>query len=279
MSSTRTIDLGETPGAIVWTENESDRTILVEGAGVLDREKFVEARKEINREVDQFDALVIRGLSDTERIIFPQDCHDLFLALDSDIRTLEIENVDTRQVQNMSRMFMGVAARSLNLDAFDTSSVTDMSEMFSECTAYTLEIGSWDVSSVVTMRGMFSRCEVGSLDLSRWDTSHVEDMSEMFAYTELFDLNLDGFNTSAVTSMKEMFLSASIEQMPHADEGFGFFNTANVKDFSGMFQYYNGLDPHVEQWDTSSLETSEDMFMDCDAEIDFDALEETEFWF
>lgn len=279
MSNMRTIDLGETPGTITWTENESDRMILVEGAGVLDREKFVEVRKEINRTTQQFETLVIRGLSDSERIIFPQDCHELFLALDSDIRTLEFEHVDTSQVHNMSRMFLGVAARSLNLDEFETGSVTDMSEMFSECTAYTLEIGRWDVSSVVTMRGMFSRCEVGVLDLSQWNTSHVEDMSEMFAYTELFELNLDGFDTSAVTTMKEMFLSAGIEQMPHADDGFRFFNTANVKDFSGMFQYYNGLDPHVEQWDTTSLETAEDMFLDCDADIDFDALEETDFWF
>ena len=100
------------------------------------------------------------------------------------LKTLNVSNLDTSQVANMSNMFYAcMGLTSLDLSNFDTSQVTNMSDMFGGCMGLT------------------------SLDVSNWNTSQVTNMSNMFNYcTSLTSLDLSNFNTSQVTTMDGMFI-------------------------------------------------------------------------
>ena len=100
------------------------------------------------------------------------------------LKTLNVSNLDTSQVANMSNMFYAcMGLTSLDLSNFDTSQVTNMSDMFGGCMGLT------------------------SLDVSKWNTSKVTNMSNMFNYcTSLTSLDLSNFNTSQVTTMDGMFI-------------------------------------------------------------------------
>ena len=70
-----------------------------------------------------------------------------------------MENLNTSEVTDMSRMFDGCSALTkINVTKFDTKNVTDMSSMFSGCKALT------------------------QLNITKFDTKNVTDMSEMFHY-------------------------------------------------------------------------------------------------
>ena len=100
------------------------------------------------------------------------------------LKTLNVSNLDTSQVANMSNMFYAcMGLTSLDLSNFDTSQVTNMSDMFGGCMGLT------------------------SLDVSKWNTSQVTNMSNMFNYcTSLTSLDVSNFNTSQVTTMDGMFI-------------------------------------------------------------------------
>ena len=76
------------------------------------------------------------------------------------LRTIDVTNLDTSQVTNMSNMFnycTGLA--SLNVSNFDTSKVTNMSEMFGGCSGLTsLDVSHFNTSKVTDMSRMFKGC-------------------------------------------------------------------------------------------------------------------------
>ena len=99
--------------------------------------------------------------------------------------------------------------KTLNVSNLDTSQVANMSNMFYACMGLTsLDVSKWNISKVTNMSEMFSGCMgLASLDLSNFDTSQVTNMSNMFNYcTSLTSLDLSNFNTSQVTTMDGMFI-------------------------------------------------------------------------
>ena len=103
--------------------------------------------------------------------------------------------------------------KSVDLSNLDTSNVTDMSRMFWGCYNLTeLDVSSFDTSNVTDMSGMFWGCRnLTALDVSSFDTSNVTSMGGDFCGMfgvdyRLTELNLNGFNTSNVTNMGEMFM-------------------------------------------------------------------------
>ena len=120
-----------------------------------------------------------------------------------------MENLNTSEVTDMSRMFDGCSALTkINVTKFDTKNVTDMSGMFSGCTALTqLNITKFDTKNVTNMNRMFEVCSaLTKLDVSKFDTKNVTDMSEMFyGCTALTQLDVTKFNTKNVTDMSSMF--------------------------------------------------------------------------
>ena len=66
------------------------------------------------------------------------------------LKTLNVSNLDTSQVANMSNMFYAcMGLTSLDLSNFDTSQVTNMSDMFGGCMGLTsLDVSNWNTSQV-----------------------------------------------------------------------------------------------------------------------------------
>ena len=130
------------------------------------------------------------------------------------IENINLENLDTSQVTDMSGMFSYCSSlTNLDLSSFSTSQVTDMSSMFSGCDLLIdLNLSSFDTRQVTDMSFMFAYSDsLTNLNLSSFNTSQVTDMSSMFAgCNSLTNLNLSSFNTSQVTNMSDMFLHCSL---------------------------------------------------------------------
>ena len=73
-----------------------------------------------------------------------------------------IGNLNTSNVQDMSRMFIGCTSlTTLDLNGWNTSHVTDMNDMFSGCSNLTtLNISGWDMSEVTNTISMFEGCSI-----------------------------------------------------------------------------------------------------------------------
>ena len=100
------------------------------------------------------------------------------------LKTLNVSNLDTSQVTNMSDMFTWCSKlTTLDLSNFDTSKVTYMGSMFYNCRGLTtLDLSNWNTSKVTNMNYMFSGCtSLTSLDVSNWNTSKVTRMDAMFS--------------------------------------------------------------------------------------------------
>lgn len=174
-----------------------------------------------------------------------------------------IENIDTRNVENMSYMFYKYTGTTLDLSSFDTSKVTNMSHMFSLCRRLTnLDLGKFNTSKVTSMDGMFGGCNsITSLDLSGFDTSRVASMSEMFSgCNSLTNLNLENFNTSSVTNMSSIFEGCSGLTNLNLEN----FNTSAVTNMNSMFEGCSSLtNLSISKFNTRKVTRMNDMFYGC----------------
>ena len=177
-----------------------------------------------------------------------------------------LENLNTSEVTDMSRMFAGCSAlRSLDLSSFDTSKVTRMSEMFEYCgSLISLDLSSFDTSQVTSMKSMFSGCaSLTSLDLTSFDTSQVRNMEEMFEYCEsLTSLDLSSFDTSKVRYMGWMFFGCvSLIALDLSN-----FYTSQVTDMERMFLGCKSLTAlDLSSFDTSKVTKMVEMFLICES--------------
>ena len=125
----------------------------------------------------------------------------------TNLETLDVTNLDTSKVTNMSGMFFGATLNSstIGLDKLDTSNVRNMAGMFSGAIFNTIvNLSGWDVSNVTNMSNMFSGVSANfkRLYIENWDTSRVTNMSYMFsnATIQKEDVNLIDWDVSNVTS-------------------------------------------------------------------------------
>ena len=100
------------------------------------------------------------------------------------LETIEgIENLNTEEVTDMSRMFEYCKSlKALDFSKFNTAKVTDMDRMFNSCSALTsLDVSKFNTANVTYMLYMFTGCKaLTSLDISNFNTANVTDMSGMF---------------------------------------------------------------------------------------------------
>ena len=129
------------------------------------------------------------------------------------LRSLDVSRFDTLNVKQMQQMFMGCAALTeLDLYFFDTANVTDMHEMFKDCKGLTtLDLQSFNTAQVTDMHEMFLGCAaLSALNLAHFDTAQVTDLHAMFKGCKgLTTLDLSNFQTSEVKDMREMFSGCS----------------------------------------------------------------------
>ena len=91
-----------------------------------------------------------------------------------------IENWDTSEVTDMSKLFINKWFFNQNISKWNTANVTNMGRMFYDARAFNQDIKSWDTSNVTNMRYMFYNAHEFNQDIKSWDTSNVTDMSYMF---------------------------------------------------------------------------------------------------
>lgn len=178
------------------------------------------------------------------------------------LKKLDVSNFDASQVTTMSYMFYNCKSlETLDLSNFYTPKLTNMEKMFYGCSSLTkLNIENIDTSKITNMSYLFYNCsQLQSIDLSNFNTSLVTNFSYMFSScTNLKEINLDSFDTSKVTNMANMFYSDSALLSLDLSH----FNTSQVTQMQGMFSSCSQLtNIYVsDQWDTSNVKTSYDMF-------------------
>ena len=161
--------------------------------------------------------------------------------------TVDLTNLDTSNVVDMSEMFYNSYVQEIILDNFNTSNVESMALMFSQTQTYSpLDLSSFSQNKTTDMSQMFYYCLAPEIDISNLDTSHALDMQGMFAYTQATVLDVSNFDTSNVTDMTSMFLGSKVTMLDMSS-----FDTSNVENMSYMFS-----DINVEKLDISNFDTS-----------------------
>ena len=152
-----------------------------------------------------------------------------------------LENLNTSEVKDMSRMFFGCSELTTpDVSHFNTQNVTNMMGMFSACTGLTsLDVSHFNTQNVTNMRDMFCACwRLTSLDVSNFNTQKVTNMSQMFfGCSGLTSLDVSHFDTQNVTSMGGMFAGCSgLTSLDVMN-----FNTQNVTEMYSMFNGCSAL--------------------------------------
>jgi len=182
----------------------------------------------------------------------------------TNLKSIDIENLDTTKIVNMSHMFDGCKAlTNLDVSYMNTMSVTDASYMFSDCSLLeNINVSDWNVSNVKNMEGMFQRCSnITELDVSDWNTTSVEDTSEMFhGATNLETLDVSNWDVSNVGNM-EYFLFGC-ENLKNIDVSK--WDVSEVKSFKNMFaDCYELENINMTNWEATSATDYTAMFSDC----------------
>ena len=120
-----------------------------------------------------------------------------------------VEDWDTSNVTDMSRLFNWAVRFDGDLSRWDTSKVTNMSYMFYEAMSFNCDLSRWDTSKVTDMSYMFHGATEFNGFLTRWDTSNVTDMSYMFCDATSFDRDISRWVTPKLIHSSRMFEGAT----------------------------------------------------------------------
>ncbi len=118
------------------------------------------------------------------------------------LKTLNLNNLNTKFVTNMSHMFNNTAFLAdsidiIGLNNLNTSMVTNMSHMFNNYglnkNDIYVDLNKWDISNVLDTSYMFNNANIVNLNLSLWDISKVTNMNYMFDSFLFQSLRLDNW--------------------------------------------------------------------------------------
>ena len=219
-------------GDAIWTFDATTGTLTV-NSGTLEAGSATSPWKRTDGQ--EIDASRIRKIVFTGKTQAPENSDSLFSGLSNLTEIVNLTNLDTSQVTNMSHMFIGCKSlKTLDLSQFNTSNVTLTEWMFQDCASLTeLNLKSFDTSKLTKMWMMFSGCaSLTSLDLSNFDTKSVVTMGKLFyGCSSLTSVNLSSFDTSQVTHMGEMFQDCT--SLTSID--LSSFDTGNVTTMQKLF--------------------------------------------
>lgn len=152
----------------------------------------------------------------------PTSCHEWFNNCSYLTKIEGIENLNTKEVTDMSHMFYGCTLlKNIDLSHFDTRNVTTMEYMF------------------CNMGVPHDKKSPLCLDLSSFNTSKVENMGHMFAGSwQITTLDLKGFDMSNVTNPEAMFNNCYGLASIYANDWSKISTITNSKD---MFNYCASL--------------------------------------
>ena len=196
---------------------------------------------------------------------FNEDASEMFKN-HMEINTLDLSEIDTENVTNMSGMFWGCRdMTTLNLTGFKTQNVTNMSYMFAGCSSLAyFTVTHFRTDKVTDMSYMFNTCRgITSLDLRGFDTSSVTDMHCMFAESRyLTSISMDTISTNNVTNMWGMFTNCTGLTRLDVTK----FDTTKVTNMQRMFEGCQRLESiDVTRFKTNAVTDMSYMFFDCEA--------------
>ncbi|MBQ9558467.1 MAG: BspA family leucine-rich repeat surface protein [Bacteroidaceae bacterium] len=123
-----------------------------------------------------------------------------------------ISSWDTPKLKYMYNMFENCSSlKSLNLWNMNTHEVTNMSCVFYNCCNLTYLSHNFDTRNVTTMRSMFNKCKkLNSFGVSSLNTEKVTDMSYMFYECNAMTSLNNNFKTTSATDLSYMFYNCGL---------------------------------------------------------------------
>jgi len=188
------------------------------------------------------------------------DSSNLFQSL-INVKSLSLNNLDTSNVTNMSRMFSESSSiESIDLSNINTINVTNMASMFNYCSSLTsLDLSRFDTSNVTDMSSMFYATPLGTLNVSNLDTKNVRNMSYMFAQTYMLSsIDISSLNTQNVRDMSNMFMYSGITSINLTN-----LDTSKVENMSGMFALSEISSVAINNSNTKNVTNMSYMFSNC----------------
>lgn len=140
------------------------------------------------------------------------DTSFMFFKIDKEITELDVNGLDTQNVEDMSEMFEGLKFDRGSLGGsfapkFKTTSLKNMYGMFYYMNVDHLDLTALDVSNVTNMEYALSNAWLITIDLTGWNTSNVENMKDLFSWqyylTTIYAS--DSFVTTKVTKSDDIF--------------------------------------------------------------------------
>ena len=140
------------------------------------------------------------------------DTSFMFFKIDKEITAINVDGLDTQNVEDMSEMFEGLKFDRGSLDGsfapkFKTTSLKNMYGMFYYMNVDHLDLTALDVSNVTNMEYALSDGWLITIDLTGWNTSNVENMKDLFSWqyylTTIYAS--DSFVTTKVTQSDNIF--------------------------------------------------------------------------
>ena len=143
------------------------------------------------------------ALTDTSYMIYQ---------LDKEITEIDVNGLDTQNVEDMSEMFDGLKFDRGSLGGsfapkFKTTSLKNMYAMFYDMNVDHLDLTAFDVSNVTNMEYTLGNAYFITIDLTGWNTSNVENMRYLF-YNNWYLTTIyasDSFVTTKVTQSDDIF--------------------------------------------------------------------------
>ena len=140
------------------------------------------------------------------------DTSYMFYQLAKEITEIDVNGLDTQNVEDMSEMFDGLKFDRGSLGGsfapkFKTTSLKNMYGMFYYMNVDHLDLTALDVSNVTNMEYTLGNAYFITIDLTGWNTSNVENMRYLF-YNNWYLTTIyasDSFVTTKVTQSDDIF--------------------------------------------------------------------------
>ena len=140
------------------------------------------------------------------------DTSYMFYQLDKEITEIDVNGLDTQNVEDMSEMFDGLKFDRGSLGGsfapkFKTTSLKNMYGMFYYMNVDHLDLTALDVSNVTNMEYTLGNAYFITIDLTGWNTSNVENMKGLFYHSDYLTTIYasDSFVTNKVTQSDDIF--------------------------------------------------------------------------
>ena len=140
------------------------------------------------------------------------DTSFMFYQLAKEITAINVDGLDTQNVEDMSEMFEGLKFDRGSLGGsfapkFKTTSLKNMYGMFYNISVDHLDLTALDVSNVTNMEYTLGGAYFTTIDLTGWNTSNVENMKRLFYGSNYLTTIYasDSFVTTKVTQSDDLF--------------------------------------------------------------------------